>query len=74
MFLTIILILLILYLVMRLLFATVFRVLFGWTRGKNQRKKQNVAYKKGKTTIISPGKQHSDVPKELGDYTEFEEV
>jgi uncharacterized protein HemY len=39
-----------------------------------QSKKQNVAYKKGETTIISHGEERTEVPKDFGDYTDYEEI
>jgi len=71
--LTTIIILLLIFLFFRLLFSAVFRFLFGWMRPNRQRK-QNVAYRKGDTTIVSHGKDRSEVPKDFGDYTEYEEV
>ena len=74
MILTAILILLLIFLFLRLLFSVIFRLLFGWTTKLKPRKDKNTAYKKGETTIISHGKDRSEVPKDFGDYIDYEEV
>jgi hypothetical protein len=74
MIITAILILILIFLFLRLLFSAVFRLLFGWTTRIKRQKNQNVAYKKGETTIISHGKDRSEVPKSFDDYTDYEEV
>ena len=77
MILTIILILILIFLFLRLLFSFVLRLFVRRMTGnayKNQRRNQNVAYRKGETTIISHGEGRSEVPKDLGDYIDYEEV
>jgi len=41
---------------------------------RNPQGKQNVAYKKGETTIVSHGQKQSEVPKDLGDYIDYEDI
>jgi hypothetical protein len=74
MFITVVLILVIIILFIRLLFAAIFRLLFGWTRIFRRKKDKKADYKKGKTTIISHGKDRSEVPKNFGDYIDYVEV
>ena len=77
MILTIILILILIFFFLRLLFSFVLRLFVRRMTGntyKNQRRNQNVAYRKGETTIISHGEERSEVPKDFGDYTDYEEV
>jgi len=69
---TTILIILVIFFFLRLLFPTLLRLFFR--RMTRPHRNQNVAYKKGETTITSHGKEHSEVPKNFGDYTEYEEV
>jgi len=73
MFLTLILILLLIFIFLRLLFSPILRFFFRRAEFNPQRK-QNVAYRKGETTIISHENQQSEVPKDFGDYTDYEEV
>ncbi|MCL2511602.1 MAG: hypothetical protein FWF09_06090 [Bacteroidales bacterium] len=69
MLLTIILIILLLiFFSILLLLSTILRPFFG------RHKRKNVAYRKGNTTIVSHGKEQSEVPKDLGDYIDYEEV
>jgi hypothetical protein len=76
--LTFVLIVVLIFFILRLLFPVILRLLFrrvmGFNPQKNHQKNQNVAYKKGETTIISHGTEQSEVPKELGDYIDYEEV
>jgi hypothetical protein len=74
MIITAILILVIIILFIRLLFAAIFRLLFGWTRIFRREKGKKADYKKGETTIISHGKDRSEVPKNFGDYIDYVEV
>ena len=62
------------FFILRLLFPLIIRLFVKHTLGFNARKRENVAYKKGETTIVSHGEQSSEVPKDFGDYTDYEEV
>jgi len=76
--LTFILVVVLIFFILRLLFPIVLRLLFRRMTDvnphQNQQNNQNIAYKKGETTIISHGEEHSEVPKDFGDYTDYEEV
>ena len=74
MIITAVLILLVLIFFILLLFSAIFRLLFGWTRIFRRKKDKKADYKKGKTTIISHGKDRSEVPKNFGDYIDYVEV
>jgi hypothetical protein len=72
--LTFIFVVILIFFVLRLLFPIILRFFIRRITGFNPQKNQNVAYKKGETTIISHGKQDSEVPKDFGDYTDYEEI
>ncbi|MCL2041614.1 MAG: DUF4834 family protein [Bacteroidales bacterium] len=76
--LTFVLVVLLIFFILRLLFPVLIRLFIrrvtGFNAHNHQRPNQNIAYKKGETTIISHGEERSEVPKELGDYTDYEEV
>ena len=74
MIITAVLILLVLIFFILLLFSAIFRLLFGWTRIFRRTKDKKADYKKGETTIISHGKDRSEVPKNFGDYIDYVEV
>ena len=73
MLLTTILIILVIFFFLRLLFSTAIRLFFR-RMTRNPQGKQNVAYKKGETTIVSHGQKQSEVPKDLGDYIDYEDI
>jgi len=77
--LTLALVVLLIFFILRLLFPVLLRVFIRRIAGLNnthsrQPKGQKVAYKKGETTIISNGQGHSEVPNDFGDYTDYEEI
>jgi hypothetical protein len=76
--LTFFLVVILIIFILRLLFPVLIRLFIKRMTRSNpynhQQKNQNVAYQKGETTIISHGKEHSEVPEDLGDYTDYEEI
>jgi hypothetical protein len=76
--LTFFLVVILIIFILRLLFPVLIRLFIkrmtGFNTHSHQQRNQNVAYKKGETTIISHGKEHSEVPKDFGDYTDYEEI
>jgi predicted membrane protein len=76
--LTFLLVVVLIFFILRLLFPVIIRLfirrLTGFNMRSHQHKNQKVAYKKGETTIVSHGEERSEVPKDFGDYTDYEEI
>ena len=82
-FLTFILIVVAIYFVFRYSFPVFFRLFIRRVTGfdmrnhqnhQRQKQHQNVAYKKGETTIISHGNERSEIPNDFGDYIDYKEI
>lgn len=78
--LTFLLIIVLIGLLVRLLFPVFLRSAARKMAGNNPNSGEkrngrgNVAYKKGETTVVSHGEERSEVPKDFGDYTDYEEI